>query len=110
MKTIAQQVKEFGSKVKRIDSGHYRYEGKNISTDFSFWEWDNKHWEIDILGDETSPVVTKYFYSDNFFCTKQELVATLLWLDKQITDGNVTVTITDHVTESGETYQIIQIG
>jgi len=78
-KTVAQQVKEFGAKVKRTMPGWYTYHGVNFTIDIMDDEYG---WRADVLADGVDPRLENSWRLDTNFDTKKELVATLFQMDQ----------------------------
>ncbi len=82
--TVSEQAKQFGAKVKRNDTGWYTYIGKNFTVDFSKATCEYTWWEVEWYEDDVDTKVVEFFYSDNNFPTKNEVMADLLYLDQEL--------------------------
>jgi len=88
--TIAQQVTQFGAKVKKEKGyvGYYIYEGINFTVHLNSAECEHTWWEVDLYikgdgcEDKKDGKIHNYFYEYNRYDTKQEVVAAILNLDK----------------------------
>lgn len=78
-KTVAQQVKEFGAKVKRKMSGWYTYHGVNFTIDI----FDDEYgWRAAVYADGVDPKLYNSWRLDTTFDTKKELVGELFFMDE----------------------------
>lgn len=85
IKTVTQQVKEFGAKVKKNGcSGYYKYIGKNFIAEFNEASCESTWWEVDVWSDNVNPIIEKEFNEYNNFERKKEVVFCLLQLDQEI--------------------------
>jgi hypothetical protein len=83
--TIAEQVKEFGAKVKRNGvGGYYVYHGKNFVVRFNQDWCETKWWEVAYWEENVDERVVEYFEGWNQYDTKSDLVGVLLNLDKSL--------------------------
>ena len=86
MKTVSQQVKEFGAKVTKKARGWYTYNGVNFTVDIIEEACETKWWEVDLYGSqEVHPSVLNEVQDNNNFETKGDLVHLLLLIDKELT-------------------------
>lgn len=89
IKTVTQQVKEFGAKVvKNGPSGYYRYIGKNFTADIYEDSCVTTWWAVDIWQDNADPIVEEHFKEYNTFDRKKDVVWALLTLDQNYNQQN----------------------
>jgi hypothetical protein len=84
IKTLSEQVKEFGARVKKEHGfgGYYIYEGKNFTVKFNEASCETTWWEVNIDDDDVDPKVFNQFDEHNMFERKKDVVQELLLLDK----------------------------
>jgi len=91
-RTVAQQVRDFGSRVTKAEllindkitklPGYYTYTGKNFTVNFNEDSCETTWWEVAILDDNVDENLYEYFEDYNSYERKKDLVFALLQLDK----------------------------
>lgn len=87
MMTEAEQVRQFGAKVKRQMAGYYIYEGKNFTVEFNEDACETVWWEVNLYSDNLDPRVEEWFRNWNHFERKCDCVGSLLRLDQELEEN-----------------------
>ncbi len=87
IKSVAQQVKEFGAKVTRELAGYYVYHGVNFIAKINQVVCERTYWEIDVYSDDTDKRVYDNFHDYCTYERKGDVVWALLCLDKSLSEN-----------------------
>ena len=85
--SLTNQIKEFGSKVKREFAGYYIYEGVNFTANFNEEECEIKYWSVAIYGNNVDEIVCEEFEEYNRFDRKADVLNMLFQLDKRLSEN-----------------------
>lgn len=89
IKTVAEQAKEFGAKVKREFRGYYVYKGVNFTAEFCEQSCEKTWWEVEVYNDNVDKrIFDQFSYGGggqmNEFERKTDVVWALLCFDKSL--------------------------